>query len=135
MRKINEFINEKLKVTKNYSGDNTVIPSTINAVHKEYLNTLYATIKSMARDKGISEDDDLSELVNYYKAYTKNDKKYQTKEMIWAYISVVLGYDYMFDNSSRERWTKRYLTDIYDEVDPVEEFVYRAVEWANNYGG
>ena len=135
MRKINEFINEKLKVTKNYSGDNTVIPPTINAVHKEYLNTLYATIKSMARDKGISEDDDLSELVNYYKAYTKNDKKYQTKEMIWAYISVVLGYDYMFDNSSRERWIKRYLKDIYDEVDPVEEFVYRAVEWANNYGG
>ena len=135
MRKINEFINEKLKVTKNYSGDNTVIPSTINAVHKEYLNTLYATIKSMARDKGISEDDDLSELVKYYKEYTKNDKKYQTKEMIWAYISVVLGYDYMFDNSSHERWINRYLTDIYDEVDPVEEFVYRAVEWANNYGG
>ena len=55
--------------------------------------------------------------------------------MIWAYISVVLGYDYMFDNSSRERWIKRYLKDIYDEIDPVEEFVYRAVEWANNYGG
>ena len=54
--------------------------------------------------------------------------------MIWAYISVVLGYDYMFDNSSHERWVKRYLRDIYDEVDPVEEFVYRAVEWVNNYG-
>ena len=135
MRKINEFINEKLNVTKNYVGDTTKIPPVINDVHKEYLNTLYATIKMMALDKGISEDDDLSELVNYYKAYTKNDKKYQTKEMIWAYISVVLGYDYMFDNSSRERWINRYLTDIYDDVDPVEEFVYRAVEWANNYGG
>ena len=134
MRKINEFINEKLKVTKNYIGDTTKIPSVINNVHEEYLNTLYATIKKMALDKGISEDDDLSELVKYYKEYTKNDKKYQTKEMIWSYISVVLGYDYMFDNSSRERWTKRYLKDIYDEVDPVEEFVYRAVEWANNYG-
>ena len=134
MRKINEFINEKLKVTKNYSGDTAKIPPVINDVHKEYLNTLYATIKMLALDKGISEDDDLSELVNYYKAYTKNDKKYQTKEMIWAYISVVLGYDYMFDNSSHERWIKRYLKDIYDEVDPVEEFVYRAVEWANNYG-
>lgn len=135
MRKINEFINEKLKVTKNYVGDTTKIPPVINDVHKEYLNTLYATIKMLALDKGISEDDDLSELVNYYKAYTKNDKKYQTKEMIWAYISVVLGYDYMFDNSSRERWINRYLTNLYDEVDPVEEFVYRAVEWANNYGG
>lgn len=135
MRKINEFITEKLKVTKNYTGDNTVIPSTINDAHKEYLNKLYDIIKKMAIDKGISEDDDLSSLVKYYKEYTKNDKKYQTKEMIWAYISVVLGYDYMFDNSSHERWIKRYLTDLYDEVDPVEEFVYRAVEWANNYGG
>ena len=134
MRKINEFINEKLKVTKNYSGDTTKIPPGINNVHEEYLNKLYDIIKKMALDKGISEDDDLSELVNYYKEYTKNDKKYQTKEMIWAYISVVLGYDYMFDNSSHERWVKRYLTDIYDDVDPVEEFVYRAVEWANNYG-
>ena len=134
MRKLNEFINEKLKVTKNYRVDNTVIPSTINDVHKEYLNTLYDIIKKMTLDKGISEDDDLSELVKYYKEYAKNDKKYQTKEMIWAYISVVLGYDYMFDNSSHERWVKRYLRDIYDEVDPVEEFVYRAVEWANNYG-
>ena len=133
MRKLNEFINEKLKVTKNYTGDNTVIPATINDAHKEYLNKLYDIIKKMAIDKGISEDDDLSSLVKYYKEYTKNDKKYQTKEMIWAYISVVLGYDYMFDNSSHERWIKRYLTDLYDEVDPIEEFVYRAVEWANNY--
>ena len=135
MKKLNEFINEKLKVTKNYRVDNTVIPSTINDAHKEYLNKLYDIIKKMAIDKGISEDDDLSSLVKYYKEYTKNDKKYQTKEMIWAYISVVLGYDYMFDNSSHERWIKRYLTDLYDEVDPVEEFVYRAVEWTNNYGG
>ena len=88
----------------------------------------------MAIDKGISEDDDLSELVNYYKAYTKNDKKYQTKEMIWAYISTVLGYDYMFDAHNYDRWGNKRLSELYDEVDPVEEFVYRAVEWVNNYG-
>ena len=133
MRKLNEFINEKLKVTKNYSVDNTVIPPTINDVHKEYLNELYDIIKKMAIDKGISEDDDLSELVNYYKEYTKNDKKYQTKEMIWAYISAVLGYDYMFDVHNYDRHGNNRLSDLYDEVNPVEEFVYRAVEYANNY--
>ena len=74
MKKLNEFITEKLKVTKNYSGDNTVIPPTINDIHKEYLNKLYDTIKKMALDKGISEDDDLSSLVKYYKEYTKNDE-------------------------------------------------------------
>ena len=135
MRKITEFINEKLKVTKNYTGDTTQVPSTINNTDKEYLNTLYDIIKRMVKLEKISEDDDLSSLVEYYKEYTRNDKKYQTKEMIWAYISIVLGYDYMFDNSSRERWVNRYLTDIYDAVDPVQEFVYRAAEWANNYGG
>ena len=134
MKKIIDFINEKLKVTKNYTGDTMQVPSTINNKDKEYLNTLYDIIKRMVQLEKISEDDDLSSLVEYYKEYTRNDKKYQTKEMIWAYISVVLGYDYMFDNSSRERWVKRYLTDIYDNIDPVQEFVYRAAEWANNYG-
>ena len=133
MRKIIDFINEKLKVTKNYTGDTTQVPSTINNKDKEYLNTLYDIIKRMVQLEKISEDDDLSSLVEYYKEYTRNDKKYQTKEMIWAYISIVLGYDYMFDNSSRERWINRYLTDIYDNIDPVQEFVYRAAEWANNY--
>ena len=133
MKKIIDFINEKLKVTKNYTGDTTQVPSTINNKDKEYLNTLYDIIKRMVKLEKISEGDDLSSLVEYYKEYTRNDKKYQTKEMIWAYISVVLGYDYMFDNSSRERWVNRYLTDIYDNIDPVQEFVYRAAEWANNY--
>ena len=54
--------------------------------------------------------------------------------MIWAYISAVLGYDYMFDAHNYDRWGNNCLSDLYDEVDPVEEFVYRAVEWANNYG-
>lgn len=133
MRKLNEFITEKLKVTKNYRGDNTVIPSTINDVHKEYLNKLYTIIKSKVKREKIDEDGDLSSLVNFYKEYTKNDKKYQTKEMIWAYISTVLGYDYMFDVHNYDRWGNNRLSDLYDEVDPIEEFVYRAAERANNY--
>ena len=133
MRKIIDFINEKLKVTKNYTGDTTQVPSTINNKDKEYLNTLYDIIKRMVKLEKISEDDDLSSLVEYYKEYTRNDKKYQTKEMIWAYISIVLGYDYMFDPSDDARWKNRYLSKLYDETDPIEEFVYRAAEWANNY--
>ena len=133
MKKIIDFINEKLKVTKNYTGDTTQVPSTINNKDKEYLNTLYDIIKRMVRLEKISEDDDLSSLVEYYKEYTRNDKKYQTKEMIWAYISVVLGYDYMFDDSDDERRENGYLSELYDDVDPIEEFVYRAAEWVNNY--
>lgn len=133
MRKITEFINEKLKVTKNSNSDTTKIPPTIHNIHKEYLNKLYNIIKWKVKREKIDEDGDLSSLVNFYKEYTKNDEKYQTKEMIWAYISNVLGYDYMFDNSNEERRKNRYLSELYDDVDPIEEFVYRAAEWANNY--
>ena len=133
MRKITEFINEKLKVTKNTNSDTLKIPPTINSIHKEYLNNLYDIIKRKVKREKIDEDGDLSSLVNFYKEYTKDDKKYQTPEMIWGYISSVLGYDYMFDDSTEERRKNRYLSELYDEVDPIEEFVYRAAEHANNY--
>ena len=133
MRKITEFINEKLKVTKNSASDTTKIPVAINNADKVYLNKLYKIIQKKVLDEKIDEDGDLSSLVNFYKEYTKNDKKYQTKEMIWTYLFVVLGYDYMFDDSDDERRENGYLSELYDDTDPIEEFVYRAAEWANNY--
>ena len=133
MKKINDFINEKLKVTKNSASDTTKIPVAINNADKVYLNKLYKIIQKKVLDEKIDEDGDLSSLVNFYKEYTKNDKKYQTKEMIWTYLFVVLGYDYMFDDSDDERRENGYLSELYDDTDPIEEFVYRAAEWANNY--
>lgn len=133
MRKITEFINEKLKVTKNSNSDTLKVPSRINSTDFQYLNKLYDIIKRKVKREKIDEDGDLSSLVDFYKEYTKDDKKYQTPEMIWAYISVVLGYNYMFDNSTEARWDNGYLSELYDNVDPIEEFVYRAAEWANNY--
>ena len=133
MRKITEFINEKLKVTKNAASDTTKIPVAITNADKDYLNKLYKIIQKKVLDEKIDEDGDLSSLVNFYKEYTKNAKKYQTKEMIWTYIFVVLGYDYMFDDSDDERRENGYLSELYDNADPIEEFVYRAAEWANNY--
>ena len=133
MRKITEFINEKLKVTKNSNRETLKVPPTIHNIHKEYLNKLYNIIKWKVKREKIDEDGDLSSLVNFYKEYTKDDKKYQTPEMIWGYISSVLEYDYMFDDSDDERRENGYLSELYDDVDPIEEFVYRAAEHANNY--
>ena len=133
MRKITEFINEKLKVTKNSNSDTTKIPAPINNADKDYLNKLYKIIQKKVLREKIDEDGDLSSLVNFYKEYTRDDKKYQTKEMIWTYIFVVLGYDYMFDDSDDERRENGYLSELYDDTDPIEEFVYRAAEHANNY--
>lgn len=133
MKKINDFINEKLKVTKNTNSDTLKIPVAITNADKVYLNKLYKIIQKKVLDEKIDEDGDLSSLVEFYKEYTKNDKKYQTPEMIWTYIFVVLGYDYMFDDSDDERRENGYLSELYDDVDPIEEFVYRAAEYANNY--
>ena len=131
MKNLKDTILEKLKVSTNVK-DTTKIPDTITYVDKNFLNDIYEELKTMASHEELSEDDDLSDLVNHFKEKTKNDKKYQTKEMLWAYISIVLGYDYMFDNDDMDRFDQGYLSYDWDSVDPIDEFVYRAVYDANN---
>jgi hypothetical protein len=125
------LIYEKLKVSNNFK-DTTKVPDTITYVDKKFLNDIYEELKMMAAHEELSEDDDLSHLVNHFKERTKNNKKYQTKEMLWSYISIVLTYDYMFDDDDMDRFDQGYLSPDWDEEDPIEEFVYRAVYDANN---
>jgi hypothetical protein len=124
------LVYEKLKVSNNFK-DTTKIPDTISYVDKKFLNDIYEELKTMAAHEELSEDDDLSDLVNHFKELTKNNKKYQTKEMLWSYISIVLTYDYMFDEEDMDRFDQGYLSPDWDTVDPIEEFVYRAVYDAN----
>lgn len=130
MKNLKDTILEKLKVSTKRPETLKVV-DTIHNVHKNYLDKLYAEIIMIARHEEISEDDDLSKLVEYFKDYTKNDKKYQTREMLWAYISIVLGYDYMFDDDDMDRFDQGYLSYEWDQVDAIGEFVYRAVYDAN----
>lgn len=130
MKNLKDTILEKLKVSTNFK-ETTKIPDTITYVDKNFLNDIYEELKLMAAHEELSEDDDLSNLVNRFKEQTKNDKKYQTKEMLWAYISIVLGYDYMFDDDDMDRFDQGYLSPDWDAEDPIEEFVYRAVYDAN----
>ena len=130
MKNLKDTILEKLKVSTKRPETLKVV-DTIHNVHKNYLDKLYAEIIMIARHEEISEDDDLSKLVEYFKDYTKTDKKYQTREMLWAYISIVLGYDYMFDDDDMDRFDQGYLSYEWDQVDAIEEFVYRAVYDAN----
>lgn len=125
------LVYEKLKVSNNFK-DTAKIPDTITYVDKKFLNGLYEELKMMAAHEELSEDDDLSNLVNHFKERTNNDKKYQTKEMLWSYISIVLTYDYMFDEEDMDRFDQGYLSSDWDTVDPIDEFVYRAVYDVNN---
>ena len=126
MKNLKDTILEKLKVSTNFK-ETTKIPDTITYVDKKFLNDIYEELKTMAAHEELSEDDDLSDLVNHFKERTKNDKKYQTKEMLWSYISIVLTYDYMFDDEDMDRFDQGYLSYDWDQVDPIEEFAYRAV--------
>ena len=72
------LIYEKLKVSNNFK-DTTKIPDTITYVDKKFLNDIYEELKTMAAHEELSEDDDLSDLVNHFKERTKNNKKYQYK--------------------------------------------------------
>lgn len=132
MKNLKDIILEKLKVSTNFK-DTTKIPDTIKNVDKKFLDDIYAELKMMAAHEELSEDDDLSDLVNHFKERTKDDKKYQTKEMIWAYISIVLTYDYMFDDDDMDRFDQGYLSDDWENEDPIKEFVYRAVFDVNNH--
>ena len=131
MKNLKDTILEKLKVSTNFK-ETTKIPDTITYADKKFLNDIYEELKTMAAHEELSEDDDLSDLVNYFKERTKNDKKYQTKEMLWSYISIVLTYDYMFDDDDMDRFDQGYLGYDWDQVDPIDEFVYRAVYDVNN---
>jgi hypothetical protein len=132
MKNLKDTILEKLKVSGANFKDTTKIPDTITYADKKFLNDIYEELKMMAAHEELSEDDDLSNLVNHFKERTKNDKKYQTKEMIWSYISIVLTYDYMFDDDDMDRFDQGYLSDDWENVDPIEEFAYRAAFDVNN---
>ena len=57
MKRINEFINEKLKISKNYRNDTMQVPSEIDTVHQRYLNKLYDIIQRKVVREKIDEDE------------------------------------------------------------------------------
>lgn len=126
MIKINDFINEKLKVnTKNVKTHTTKIPDQISRKDREEFDRLWEKVAEYAHIWDLYEDDDLDDAVKYYKEIA--DPKYFNKELIWAYICIDRGYDYMLDDSDDEKWNAGYLSDDWDDVDPIEEFVYRVI--------
>lgn len=127
MRTINEFINEKLKVnTKNVKTQTTKIPDQISRQDRDEFHKLWEKVSEYAAIWDLHEDDNLDDAVKYYKEIA--DPKYFNKELIWAFLNIVKGYDYMLDDSDDEKWDEGYLSDDWDDVDPIEEFVYRVIE-------
>jgi hypothetical protein len=120
MKNLNQFLNEKLVLNKSLNKKQIKIPKSL---YKDDLNALtnyYTLIKYKAQKEGIKSDDDYSKLVNFLDK-TMPDK-YKTPEMIWAFIGCS-GWDYFVDEEDDD-----YLSSDWMDTDPLEEFVYRALE-------
>lgn len=128
METISKYITEKLKINKDTiekGKERTKIPDLVTHQDKVKFNKVYHAMVSIAKQKGLTDMDDLSELEDYCR---KNlEKELQTKEAIWAYINVILGYDYMLDDSDMSKWDEGYLNPEWEEADPIYELAFRAV--------
>jgi len=124
MKNLTTHIFEKLSIgnsslSKQYNK-RTRIPNTISYQDKTIFNRIYGELKKIAKSKNITTNDNFDELERY--CYDHMPKSLQTKEKIWAYICIILGYDYMFDEEDED-----YLDVDWEEQDPIIEFVHRAV--------
>lgn len=124
LQSLHDCIIEKLSIgnsslSKQYNK-RTRIPDTISYQDKTIFNRIYNELKKIAKSKNITTNDSFDELEKY--CYDHMPKSLRTKEKIWAYIVIILGYDYMFDEEDED-----YLDVDWEEQDPVNEFVHRAV--------
>jgi hypothetical protein len=125
MKPLKNVILEKLSISNSTKTiQTTKVPDTVSLADKRVFDDIYNKVILLGSNID-ADKDDLDELEKFVK--TKLPKQLQTKEKIWSYISVVLDFDYMFDEDDMDRFDDGYLHPDWENVDPISEFVYRAV--------
>jgi hypothetical protein len=125
MKPLKNVILEKLNISNSTKTiQTTKVPDTVSLADKRVFDDVYNKVILLGSNID-ADKDDLDELEKFVK--TKLPKQLQTKEKIWSYISVVLDFDYMFDEDDMDRFDDGYLHPDWENVDPISEFVYRAV--------
>lgn len=125
MKPLKNVILEKLSISNSTKTiQTTKVPDTVSLADKRVFDDVYNKVILLGSNID-ADKDDLDELEEFVK--TKLPKQLQTKEKIWSYISVVLDFDYMFDEDDMDRFDDGYLHPDWENVDPISEFVYRAV--------
>jgi hypothetical protein len=125
MKHLKNVILEKLSISNSTKTiQTTKVPDTVSLADKRVFDDVYNKVILLGSNID-ADKDDLDELEKFVK--TKLPKQLQTKEKIWSYISVVLDFDYMFDEDDMDRFDDGYLHPDWENVDPISEFVYRAV--------
>lgn len=125
MKPLKNVILEKLSISNSTKTiQTTKVPDTIPVADKRVFDDIYNKVILLGSNLD-ADKDDMSDLEKFVK--TKLPKQLQTKEKIWSYISIVLDFDYMFDDDDMDRYDDSYLHPDWENVDPISEFVYRAV--------
>ena len=126
MKKLKDIVLERLVLSKNRKPT-TKIPDSITFTDKSSFTRIYNDLKDMSNRLDLDPDsDDLGKLETYIKHHLP--ERLCTKEKIWSYISCVLGYDYMFDDSDMDLWDEGYLHADWEDVDPISELAFRAAD-------
>ena len=129
MKTLNQYIEEKLVLTNNSKiigkTERTKIPNSLPNRDLKYIDKIYHDALKYAKEHNYDYHNGLDKIEEYIDKHL--DDKYKTKEWIWGYIAITLGYDYFYDDEA-DAADEEYLSPDWEDQDPVNELAVRVSE-------
>ena len=131
MKSLNQYIEEKLVLTNNSKiiskTERTKIPYRLPKRDLQCIDKVYRAGLEYAKEHNYDYDNGLDKIKEFIDKHL--DDKYKTKEWIWGYIAITLGYDYFYDEDEEEYG--EHLAPEWEDQDPVNELAVRVSEDVN----
>ena len=128
MKTLNQYIEEKLVLSDKSKiiskSERTKIPNSLPQRDLKYIDKIYHDALNFAKEHNYDYNNGLDKIEEYIDKHL--DDKYKTKEWIWGYISITLGYDYFIDEDDDD-----YLAPEWEDQTPVNELAVRVSEDVN----
>jgi hypothetical protein len=131
MKSLNQYIEEKLVLTNNSkiisTSERTKIPDRLPPRDLHCIDKIYNAALEYAKKHKYDYYNGLDKIEEFIDKHL--DDKYKTKEWIWGYIAITLGYDYFYDEDEEEYG--EHLAPDWEAQDPVNELAVRVSEDVN----
>lgn len=125
MKTLSQHIQEKLVINKKtdvIEPKRTKVPSKLPQRDLQNIDNIYNDALEYAKEHNYTYQDGLDKVKEFIDKHL--DDKYKTKEWIWGYIVITLGYDYCFGEDD-ENYEQGYLDPEWEDNDPVVELAVR----------
>lgn len=125
MKTLSQHIQEKLVINKKtdvIEPKRTKVPSKLPQRDLQNIDKIYNDALEYAKEHNYTYQDGLDKVKEFIDKHL--DDKYKTKEWIWGYIVITLGYDYCFGEDD-ENYEQGYLDPEWEDNDPVVELAVR----------